>query len=52
MSAYTLLLIVLIILVIGSIPGAWPYSKDWGRGPIGILSLILIVVLIIMLMGG
>jgi hypothetical protein len=48
----TIILIVLIILLIGAIPGAWPHSKDWGRGPVGILTLILVVVLILMLLGG
>jgi hypothetical protein len=48
----TLVLIVLIILVVGAIPGAWPHSKDWGRGPIGVLTLLLIIVLILMLVGG
>jgi hypothetical protein len=48
----TIILIVLIILLIGAIPGAWPHSKDWGRGPVGLLTLILVVVLIVMLLGG
>jgi hypothetical protein len=48
----TIILIVLIILLIGAIPGAWPHSKDWGRGPVGLLTLILVVVLILMLLGG
>jgi hypothetical protein len=51
MSLLTVLLIVLIIMVVGSIPGAWPYSKDWGRGPIGFLTLMLVIILILMIVG-
>jgi hypothetical protein len=47
----TILLIGLIILLVGSIPGAWPHSKDWGRGPVGLLSLLLVIVLILLLVG-
>jgi hypothetical protein len=48
----TVILIVLVILLLGAIPGAWPHSKDWGRGPIGLLTLVLVIVLIIALLGG
>jgi hypothetical protein len=43
-----LLLIVLLILVLGAAP-AWPYSRDWGYAPSGILSLLLIVLLFLVL---
>jgi hypothetical protein len=50
MTASTLLLIVLILLVIGAIP-AWPHSRAWGYGPSGILGVVLVVLLILVLMG-
>jgi Protein of unknown function (DUF3309) len=50
MTTTTLLLIILIILLLGVAP-AWPYSRDWGYYPGGIVGLILIVLLILMLMG-
>lgn len=46
----TILLIVLVLLILGSIP-AWPYSKGWGYYPSGIIGLIFIVILILVLLG-
>jgi Protein of unknown function (DUF3309) len=46
----TILLIVLILLLLGSVP-TWPYSRGWGYRPSGVLGLILIIVLILVLMG-
>jgi hypothetical protein len=46
----TILLVILIILLIGTIP-SWPYSQGWGYGPSGILGVILVVVLILFLLG-
>ena len=43
-----ILLIVLIVLLLGAAP-AWPYSRNWGYGPSGILGLLLVVLLILML---
>lgn len=45
----TILLIILILLLIGSVP-AWPYAT-WGYGPSGTLT-ILIVILIVLLLTG
>jgi len=42
-----LLLILLILLLFGGLP-AWPYSRTWGYGPSGVVSLLL-VVLVVML---
>ena len=50
MSTHTLLLIILLLLVIGAIP-SWPYSRDWGYGPSGVLGLILAVLLILLVLG-
>lgn len=50
MSLTTILLIVLILIVVGAIP-AYPYSRDWGFGPSGLVGIILIVVLVLIATG-
>jgi hypothetical protein len=50
MTASTLLLIILVLLIVGAIP-AWPHSRAWGYGPSGILGVVLVVLLILVLMG-
>jgi hypothetical protein len=42
-----ILLIILILLLIGGIP-AWPYSRQWGYGPSGILGLLLVVLILLL----
>ncbi len=46
----TILLILLILFVIGGIP-AWPYNRNWGYGPAGLIATILVIYLILMLLG-
>ncbi len=46
----TILLIILILLLLGALP-RWNYSRNWGYGPSGLLSLILVVVLILVVLG-
>ena len=46
----TVLLVVLILLLIGAIPG-WPHSKGWGYGPSGGLGLVVIILLVLLLLG-
>jgi hypothetical protein len=46
----TILLVVLILLLIGTLPH-WPYSTGWGYYPAGGLGTILTVVLILVLIG-
>jgi hypothetical protein len=48
MTLGTILLIILIL--IGVIP-TWPYSRQWGYGPGGIVGLILIILLVLVLLG-
>jgi hypothetical protein len=43
-----LLLILIVLLIISALP-AWPYSKQWGYGPSGMVSLILIIFLVLIL---
>ena len=47
---YTILLIILILMVIGSLP-TLPYSGGWGYYPSGGLGLIVIILLVLVLMG-
>ena len=46
----TILLVILVLLLIGALP-TWGHSRNWGRGPSGVLGLILIVMLVLFLMG-
>lgn len=48
MSARTLLIIVLILLLIGALP-AWPYSAGWGYYPSGGLGLIVLILIVLAL---
>jgi hypothetical protein len=50
MTASTLLLIVLILLLVGAFP-SWPHSRSWGYGPSGILGVVLVVILVAALLG-
>jgi hypothetical protein len=50
MSVGTILLIVLIIALLGSLP-TWPYSSGWGYYPSGGLGLVVIILLILFLTG-
>jgi hypothetical protein len=46
----TVLLILLVLLLLGSLP-AWPYSTGWGYYPSGGLGLVLLVLVILIVMG-
>lgn len=46
----TILIIILILLLIGSLP-SWGYSRGWGYFPSGGLGLILLIIIILVLMG-
>lgn len=48
--ASTVLLIILILIVLGSLP-TYSYSRDWGYGPSGGFSLLVVVLLVLVLMG-
>jgi hypothetical protein len=50
MSLGTILLIVLVVLLLGSIP-TWPYSTGWGYYPSGGIGLLFVVLLVLVLMG-
>ncbi len=46
----TILLIVLIVLLFGTVP-AYPYSRGWGYRPASGIGLLLVVLLVLLLMG-
>jgi Protein of unknown function (DUF3309) len=50
MSAGTILIIILILILLGALP-TWPYSAEWGYYPSGGLGLVLIIVIILVLLG-
>ncbi|HYN61752.1 MAG TPA: DUF3309 family protein [Rubrivivax sp.] len=50
MSLGTILLIVLVLLLIGTIP-TWPHSRGWGYGPSGGLGLLVLILVVLLVMG-
>jgi hypothetical protein len=50
MSIGTILLIILVLLLIGAVP-AWPYSREWGYFPSGIVGVVVVVLVVMVLMG-
>ena len=46
----TILLIILILFLVGALP-TWPYSANWGYGPSGGLSLILLILVVLLVTG-
>lgn len=46
----TILIIILILILLGAVP-AWPYNREWGWGPSGLLGTILVIVLILWILG-
>jgi hypothetical protein len=46
----TILLIVVILLLVGAFP-SWGHSREWGYGPTGGLSIVLLVLVVLLLTG-
>ena len=46
----TILLVLLILMLIGSVP-AWPYSRGWGYYPSGGIGTLLVILIILILLG-
>jgi uncharacterized protein DUF3309 len=46
----TIILVLLILLILGSLP-TWPYSANWGYAPSGGLGTILVILVVLALMG-
>jgi hypothetical protein len=43
-----ILLIVLIVLLLGGLP-SWPYSRNWGYGPSGLVGILVLVLLVLLI---
>ncbi len=46
----TILLIILILALLGSVP-LWPYSSGWGYGPSGGVGLVLLILIVLIVLG-
>jgi hypothetical protein len=46
----TILIIVLVLLLLGSLP-VYPYSRSWGYRGSGVLGVLLVIVIIALLLG-
>ena len=46
----TILLIVLVLFLLGALP-SWPYSREWGYRPSGVVGVVLVIVIVLALMG-
>jgi hypothetical protein len=46
----TILIVVLILALLGAIP-TWPYSRDWGYYPGGLVGLVLLIVILLAVTG-
>jgi hypothetical protein len=44
------LLILLILFLVGGLP-RWNYSRNWGYGPSGLLSAVVVLVILLLLLG-
>ena len=49
MSAATILLIILILMLVGAFP-AWPHSRSWGFRPAGGLGLVATILIVLLLL--
>jgi hypothetical protein len=50
MSIGTILLVILVLALLGTIP-VWPHSRSWGYFPSGGAGLALLIIVILLLMG-
>ena len=50
MSLGTILLIVLVLVLLGTLP-TWPHSREWGYFPSGFFGIVVVVLLILLLTG-
>jgi hypothetical protein len=46
----TILIILLVLLLLGAVP-AYPWRRDWGYGPSGLLGVLLVIILVLLLVG-
>jgi hypothetical protein len=50
MTLGTILVVLLILILLGALP-SWPYSRNWGYYPSGLLGTILVIVIVLLLLG-
>ncbi|WP_151703763.1 DUF3309 family protein [Nitrincola alkalilacustris] len=50
MSLGTILIVLLILILIGVIPG-WNHSRSWGYGPSGLVGAIVVILVVLLLLG-
>jgi len=50
MTLLFVLAIVLIVALVGSLP-TWPHSKNWGYYPIGGVSVVILIILVLLFAG-
>lgn len=44
-----ILIVLLVLLLLGAVP-SWPYNRNWGPYPVGIVGVVLVVILILVLL--
>ena len=42
-----IILLILILLLLGGLP-AWPYSRSWGYGPSGLVTVLLVILIVLL----
>ena len=47
---WTILLVILILMLLGALP-RWGHSRNWGYGPSGGLSVIVVILVVLLLIG-
>jgi hypothetical protein len=50
MALIFILTIVVIVALVGSLP-TWPHSKNWGYYPVGGVSALILIILVLLLTG-
>ena len=50
MTLGTILIIVLILLLLGALP-TWGHSRNWGYGPSGLLTVVVIILIVLVVIG-
>ncbi|MDQ0348430.1 MULTISPECIES: DUF3309 domain-containing protein [Ancylobacter] len=46
----TILIVILILILVGALP-SWGYSRNWGYGPSGLVTILLVILIVMMLTG-
>lgn len=44
-----ILLVLVLLLLVGGLP-RWPYSRNWGYAPSGILGLVVLILIVLLVM--